>query len=126
MLRRSAVPIMLALSLVAVAPAQAETTSHVFSSGSTFYPGDTTQVIALPLIHLQGNDMALTNLDPIDDHALTSVAFKPGSWYERLFTTQPTTFLETEIVVGVAGLAPGRYPFFCSIHTNMQGAFDVV
>lgn len=126
MLRRVAVPILLALMSGAVVPAQAETTTFVFTSGSTFYPGDTRELVSLPLIHLRGNDMVLTNLDPIDDHALTSVAYKGGSWYERLFDSEPVRFRQSAIVQGVADLAPGRYPFFCSIHTNMQGAFDVV
>lgn len=126
MLRRS---LIVALSLSAAlvgAPAHAEPQSHIATFGSTYYPGDTTGLASVPLVVRAGTELILTNVDPVDDHAVTSIAFKPGSWDERLFETQPLGFREQEIVIGVADLAPGRYPFFCFVHTNMRGAIDVL
>jgi plastocyanin len=98
----------------------------VVTSGSSYYPGDTEAVVSPPLVILQGSDLVFTNLDPVFDHAVTSFDFKPDSWDERLFETEPLGFRQEAVVVGVSQLAKGRYRFFCWVHTNMRGAFDVV
>lgn len=123
---RIAVSACLAFASLAVSAAQGRTTGVVFTQGSAYLPGDQRDVVPVPLVHVAGGELLYTNLDPFIGHSVTSLAFKPGSFTDRLFDSGVISFRQQGPVVGVAALAPGRYDFTCQIHPDMVGALDVV
>src|SRR5688500_18450032 len=65
----------------------------------------------------QGDSVDFTNLNPLAQHDLASDDGK--------FTSKLAGMNETVAVEGVEKLAPGAYPFHCTLHTWMRGALNV-
>lgn len=113
MSRRRALSIALALLATAVgplAPAQAANTARATTLGFTFVP---------PVVSVaEGDSLVLDNPD-IAPHNLTST---PD---QSLFASVDVAPGGSGEVFGVPDLAPGQYPFFCTLHTWMRGVLDV-
>jgi plastocyanin len=78
-------------------------------------PGAVATTYATPTVAIQhGQSLSFTNLD-VPQHDVQGNGF--GS--QLIGTGQSTD------VGGVDKLAPGSYPFFCSIHRNMTGTLIV-
>jgi plastocyanin len=81
-------------------------------------------VYVLPEITVfRGDSLTLTNLDAFS-HDLVSRNYKPGTGV-RLFASSPATTGQQVDVARVATLAPGVYPFLCSLHEGMIGNLRV-
>jgi spore coat protein A len=85
------------------------------------------------VLALQGQSLSLLNIDTVA-HTLTSVASKPKrvKYGKTYFTIRVPLFDSGSIagatlgdVKGVAGLKPGSYGFYCSMHTGMKGTLVV-
>ena len=75
------------------------------------------------VVIVQGGTLTLTNADPtLLSHDLVSRAFGGGV---RLFGSPPAAAGERVEVARVATLAPGVYPFLCSLHESMIGNLRV-
>ncbi len=72
----------------------------------------------------QGDTLTLTNLDAALPHDLVSRNFKPGTG-TRLFGSDPADPGTQAEVRRVSSLAPGVYPFLCSLHESMIGNLRV-
>lgn len=85
------------------------------------------------VISLQGQALTLANGDTTG-HDITSKATKPVrvKFGKKYYTIQVPLFRSESIpaggtgpVMGVEGLKPGSYQFFCSLHTSMTGTLMV-
>ncbi|HEX8003699.1 MAG TPA: hypothetical protein VF519_13495 [Mycobacteriales bacterium] len=70
----------------------------------------------------RGDTLTLTNADPTLSHDLVSRNFAGGL---RIFGSPPAGPGERVEVARVATLAPGVYPFYCSLHESMIGNLRV-
>lgn len=84
-------------------------------------------------VAVQGQALSLLNVDTVA-HTITSVASKPKriKYGKKYFTIRVPLFDSGSIagaavgdVKGVAGLKPGSYAFYCSMHTGMKGTLVV-
>lgn len=82
-----------------------------------------TPTVELPLVIVAGNDLMHLNRD-LEGHNLTSIL--RDELGVPLFAG--TTIGQNEITTVVtSGLAPGDYPFICTIHSEfMQGSLTVI
>jgi len=97
------------VAMIGAAPARAAE-QQAYAVAFT-YP--TAAVTASP-----GDTLRFNNLDPIANHDLKSDT--PG-----LFGSAIISQGQTALVDGVAALAPGTYPFHCSLHAWMHGVLEV-
>jgi polyvinyl alcohol dehydrogenase (cytochrome) len=73
---------------------------------------------ATPVVALgKGDTLKFTNLDPLASHDLASDDGK--------FASDVIPAGQSSPVRGVEGLAPGAYPFHCTLHTWMRGVVNV-
>jgi plastocyanin len=80
-------------------------------------------VFVVPEITIyQGDTLTLTNLDPVLTHDLVSRNLAGGV---RIFASSPAAAGERVDVARVSSLAPGVYPFYCSLHESMIGNLRV-
>jgi plastocyanin len=70
-----------------------------------------------------GEALSFFNLDLTAPHDVTSTEIGPGA--EPLFRSETVGAFTEVPVVGAENLAPGSYPFLCSIHTFMEGTLTV-
>jgi plastocyanin len=70
-----------------------------------------------------GEPLSFFNLDLTAPHDVTSTEIGPGA--EPLFRSETVGAFTEVPVVGAENLAPGTYPFLCSIHTFMEGTLTV-
>jgi plastocyanin len=70
-----------------------------------------------------GEHVTFFNGDLFDSHSVTSKAQRPDG--TPLFDSGVIRSGAEAPVAGVEGLAPGTYPFYCSIHTFMTGTITV-
>jgi plastocyanin len=80
----------------------------------------------------RGEALTFLNADPLGagPHNVTSVktrrVWRRGRWVRRPLFRSATVGAPKEVPVnGVARLAAGRYPFFCTLHAWMTGALRV-
>lgn len=85
------------------------------------------------VLSVQGQALTFANGDTTG-HDITSKATKPVKvkYGKKYYTIQVPLFRSENIaaggtgpVVGVEGLKPGTYQFFCSLHTSMTGSLMV-
>ncbi|MDX6664832.1 MAG: hypothetical protein QOG68_1038 [Solirubrobacteraceae bacterium] len=95
--------------VLAVAPAQAAE-QQAYAAALNY----ATPAVVVP----QGDTLRFTNLDSLAPHDFDSPA--------GLFQTDPLKANESVVVKGVEKLAPGSYPFHCSLHSWMTGTIQVV
>ena len=85
------------------------------------------------VISLQGQALTFANGDTTG-HDITSKLTKPVKvkFGKKYYVTQVPIFRSENVaaggtgpVVGVEGLKPGTYQFFCSLHTSMTGTLMV-
>lgn len=91
-----------------------------------YIPGQSDGVVPYKgeVVIAKGGDLTLANLDESAPHTLTGPPQPDGSY---LFDTpQEVNQFSMAQVQGVAALAPGRYPFFCKLHTNLMSGMLVV
>ena len=69
----------------------------------------------------KGGSLQFVNADTMT-HDITAVAKKDGA---PVFKSPFTASGSSSDVKGVSALAPGSYPFFCSLHTQMKGELTV-
>jgi len=89
----------------------------------TFVPGDD-DLGGPPILLIEGTELQYVNADPAA-HSFTSVARTPtGEW---LFDSGVVLLGGVEPVEGTDELAPGDYPFMCSVHPAlMRGMLRVL
>ncbi len=109
-------------------PAPAASPGAVVSTVNfTYEPGDDDPIagLAAPLTIVQGTGLVVVNADGAAPHTLTAVGI--GRDGRPLFDSgAPIDAGQAAVVAGVERLAPGRYPFFCRVHTQMRGVLAVV
>ncbi|HVE46971.1 MAG TPA: cupredoxin domain-containing protein [Acidimicrobiales bacterium] len=100
-----------ALGVVPAPPGASAVTGAVTAVGFRFVPASVTV--------LEGDTLEFVNLDSAP-HDVVSVEVPP------LFQSDLVAGPATTTVRGVEALEPGDYPFFCTVHNNMEGVLSVV
>ena len=71
----------------------------------------------------QGDSLTLSNLDALAAHDI--VSDQAGPTGQPLFSSPLVTDGQSTPVTGVTTLAPGTYPFHCTLHSWMHGVLQV-
>lgn len=107
--------ILAALSLAGVLVAPAGAGPHtVTSTANTFAPAEVTVA--------RGESLDYVNAD-VAPHNITSSGTTPTG--KLLFGSDTITSGQRTTVRGVEQLAPGTYPYFCTVHEQMRGSIVV-
>ncbi len=132
--RRTALVLGAAALLVAATGAQAAAPAPPVPSVAVAGPQAPTVGFATPtVVTLAGQALTFANGDTTG-HDITSKLTKPkklkfgGKYYTiqvPLFRSESVPAGSTGPVVGVEGLKPGTYAFYCSLHTGMTGSLIV-
>lgn len=87
----------------------------------------------VPVLVVAGQSLTLANGD-VTGHDITSKLTRPVKkrFGKKVYTLQEPLFRSESVpsggqgdVKGVAGLKPGTYQFYCSLHTSMSGTMMV-
>jgi spore coat protein A len=131
MRRTGLVTLVAALSIATAAPAHAV----VAAAG----PGGYVAGWATPVVVVQsGGDLTVVNGDVAPHNFVASENYLPPKTARKtfwcsafkkktcpLFWSETITIGETTSVQGLEAIAPGQFPFFCSIHPGMAGTLVV-
>lgn len=105
-----------AVAALPTAPASAAAPAYVTTVNSLYVYGDVKV--------LRGGTVTLVNLETIAHDVVSSDTGPNGL---PLFQSRQTAGTgDRADVAGVAGLEPGLWPFFCSLHEAMRGTIEVV
>ena len=132
--RRTGLALGAAALLVAATGAEAATPAPPVPSVAVAGPQAPTVGFATPtVVMLAGQALTFANGDTTG-HDITSKLTKPKKlkYGKKYYTIQVPLFRSESVpagstgpVVGVEGLKPGTYAFFCSLHTGMTGSLIV-
>jgi plastocyanin len=99
-------------------PARAAVTTGpaVVAANFAYNPADPSVPAGAPLLFANGDAAA--------PHTLTSVA-RGRNGLPLFDTGTPISAGQVAVVTGASALAPGTYPFYCKVHTEMRGVLTV-
>lgn len=127
MRRLVASSLLLAAAAASSVPAQADPGGIVVSVNSaTYYPGGDGRPD--PNVVLQGTELQFLQLDPTTTHSVTRYDGEPFDLDfgdPGFFDSGQQTF-GSVVEVDTASLPAGTYRFFCTIHPNMRGEFQII
>jgi hypothetical protein len=96
----------------------------VVATGAAFAPGHRPPLPDTPVVITRGSRLLLINAEYPGEQPTHNL------WHDAevpQFSSDEVSTGQTTEVIGVASLAPGRYPFVCTIHRqNMTGVLEVV
>lgn len=127
MRRLVASSLLLAAAAASSVPAAADPGGIVVSVNSTtYYPGGDGRPD--PNVVLQGTEVQFLQLQPVTTHSVTRYRETPHDMMPGdpgYFDTGQQT-AGSLVPVDTASLPPGTYRFFCTIHPDMRGEFQII
>ena len=102
-------------------------TNGVFFPGTALPNDDGTITAVLPPVEIpQGTDVEFTTLDEAavgNGHKLVSLKRRKG---KPVFSSDVLSRPGSSSLVITSNLAPGIYPFYCTLHAGMWGQIEIV